>query len=142
VLLRPGAITPQAIFDKLHVRVQPAATATSATAAPQAPGTLLAHYAPRAKLRIMEAKDMQAALDLLGNDAPAIGIWSRTPLRSNASKVRLATMPGNAEEAARELFARLRAFDEQGMTLIWVEPVSTAPEWEAVADRLRRAAAA
>lgn len=90
----------------------------------------------------MEAKDMQAALDLLGNDAPAIGIWSRTPLRSNASKVRLATMPGNAEEAARELFARLRAFDEQGMTLIWVEPVSTAPEWEAVADRLRRAAAA
>ena len=142
VLLRPGAITPQAIFDKLHVRVQPAATTTSATAAPQAPGTLLAHYAPRAKLRIMEAKDMQAALDLLGNDAPAIGIWSRTPLRSNASKVRLATMPGNAEEAARELFARLRAFDEQGMTLIWVEPVSTAPEWEAVADRLRRAAAA
>ena len=63
-------------------------------------------------------------------------------MRSNASKVRLATMPGNAEEAARELFARLRAFDEQGMTLIWVEPVSTAPEWEAVADRLRRAAAA
>ena len=141
VLLRPGAITPQAIFDKLHVRVQPAA-ATSATAAPQAPGTLLAHYAPRAKLRIMDAKDMQAALDLLGSDAPAIGIWSRTPLRSSASKVRLATMPDNAEEAARELFARLRAFDEQGMTLIWVEPVSTAPEWEAVADRLRRAAAA
>lgn len=141
VLLRPGAITPQAIFDKLQVRVTPAAPGTD-VAAPQAPGSLAAHYAPRAKLRIMGAKDMQAALDLLGSDAPAIGIWSRTPLSSRSSKVRLATMPTRAEEAAHELFARLRAFDEQGMTLIWVEPVPTTPEWEAVADRLRRAAAA
>lgn len=151
VLLRPGAITPQAIFEKLQVRVQPAAAAPSTTGtassysalpAPQAPGTLLAHYAPRAKLRIMGAKDMQAALDVLGRDAPAIGIWSRTPMTSASSKVRLATMPTRAEDAARELFARLRAFDEQGMTLIWVEPVPITPEWEAVADRLHRAAAA
>lgn len=151
VMLRPGAITPQAIFDKLRVRVQPAAavpstagtaSSPSALSAPQAPGTLLAHYAPRAKLRIMGAKDMQAALDVLGRDAPAIGIWSRTPMTSASSKVRLATMPTRAEDAARELFARLRAFDEQGMTLIWVEPVPITPEWEAVADRLRRAAAA
>ncbi len=143
VLLRPGAITPQDIWEKLQVRVTPAATAAPAIgAAPQAPGTLLAHYAPRAKLRIMGAKDIQDALDVLGNDAPAIGVWSRTPMRSNASKVRLAAMPVKAEDAARELFARLRAFDAQGMTLIWVEPVPTTPEWEAVADRLRRAAAA
>ncbi|MDO5653366.1 MAG: L-threonylcarbamoyladenylate synthase [Brachymonas sp.] len=139
VLLRPGVITPEAIWQKLQVRVQYPQTATDN--APQAPGTLAAHYAPRAKLRLMGAKDMQAALDLLGKDAPAIGIWSRTPVRSKASKVRLAAMPDNAAEAARELFARLRAFDEQGVTLIWVEPVPTSPEWEAVADRLQRAAA-
>ena len=139
VLLRPGAITPQAIEAKTGLRVQ--YPATGAGSAPQAPGTLATHYAPRARLRVMGAKDMQAALDLLGRDAPAIGIWSRTPLRSGAPGVRLAAMPVNAAEAARELFARLRAFDDQGVTLIWVEAVPTSPEWEAVADRLRRAAA-
>ena len=139
VLLRPGAITPQAIWEKLQVRVETPAAA--AGAAPQAPGTLSAHYAPRARLRLMEARDMQEALDLLGSDAPAIGIWSRTRLRSPSAKVRLAVMPDSAIEAARELFARLRAFDELGVKLIWVEPPPATPEWEAVADRLRRAAA-
>ena len=75
-------------------------------------------------------------------DAPAIGIWSRTPLRSPSAKVLVARMPVDAADAARELFARLRAFDEQGVTLIWVESPPAMPEWEAVADRLRRAAAA
>ena len=140
VLLRPGAITPEAIWQKLQVRVQ--SQAAAAGAAPQAPGTLAAHYAPRASLRLMGAADMQAALDVLGKDAPAIGIWSRTPLRSPSAKVLVARMPVDAADAARELFARLRAFDEQGVTLIWVESPPAMPEWEAVADRLRRAAAA
>ena len=51
-------------------------------------------------------------------------------------------MPVDAADAARELFARLRAFDDQGVALIWVEQPPAMPEWEAVADRLRRAAAA
>lgn len=138
VLLRPGAITPDAIWQRLQVKINQQAGGN----APQAAGTLAQHYAPRAKLRMMGAEDIQAALDLLGNDAPAIGVWSRTPMRSSASKVRLAAMPTKAEDAARELFARLRAFDEQGMVLIWVEPVPTTPDWQAVADRLHRAAAA
>ena len=140
VLLRPGAITPEVIWQKLQVRVQ--SQAAAAGAAPQAPGTLSAHYAPRASLRLMGAADMQAALDVLGKDAPAIGIWSRTPLRSPSAKVLVARMPVDAADAARELFARLRAFDDQGVALIWVEQPPAMPEWEAVADRLRRAAAA
>lgn len=143
VLLRPGAITPDDIWARLKVRVlQPeAAQALVAGRAPQASGTLESHYAPRARLRIMGAREMQAALDLLGKDAPAIGIWSRSPLNAGSARVALRRMPATAAEAAQALFATLRAFDEQGVSLIWVEPVPTTPEWAGVADRLQRAAA-
>ena len=139
VLLRPGAITEDDIWQRLQVRVLPAAAASGQ--APQAAGTLASHYAPQASLRLMGAKEIQAALDLLGKDAPALGTWSRTPMHSRAKNVHLATMPANASEAAQQLFAQLRAFDALGVKLIWVEPVPLTPEWAGVADRLQRAAA-
>lgn len=136
-LLRPGMITPDMIAQRCNIQVRMATDHSSAPAS----GTLSAHYAPRAQVRIMGAKEMQSALDMLGRDAPPMGIWSRTPLTSRAPQVRLAAMPHQAEAAACELFARLRAFDAQGVKLIWVEPVPTTDEWAAVADRLQRAAA-
>lgn len=139
VLLRPGAITEDDIWQRLQVRVLPAAAASGQ--APQAAGTLASHYAPSARLRLMPAKEMQAALDMLGKDAPALGIWSRTPMRSRAQNVHLATMPDNAAKAARQLFTQLRAFDALGVKLIWVEPVPLTADWAGVADRLQRAAA-
>ena len=36
----------------------------------------------------------------------------------------------------------LREFDAQGARLIWIETPPETPEWEAVRDRLQRAAAA
>jgi L-threonylcarbamoyladenylate synthase len=50
-------------------------------------------------------------------------------------------MPERAADAAHELFSVLRAFDDEGAKLIWVEEPPATPEWEGVRDRLRRAAA-
>jgi L-threonylcarbamoyladenylate synthase len=36
----------------------------------------------------------------------------------------------------------LRHFDDQGCRLIWIEKPPDTPAWEAVSDRLQRAAAA
>jgi L-threonylcarbamoyladenylate synthase len=49
-------------------------------------------------------------------------------------------MPGNASEAARELFADLRYFDSLGVAEVWVETVPAASEWDGIRDRLKRAA--
>ena len=49
--------------------------------------------------------------------------------------------PQFAADAAHELFSVLRAFDDEGVQLIWVEEPPATPEWEGVRDRLRRAAA-
>ena len=50
-------------------------------------------------------------------------------------------MPRDSADAAHELFAALRAFDDQGVKLIWVETPPDTPEWEGVRDRLQRASA-
>jgi L-threonylcarbamoyladenylate synthase len=50
-------------------------------------------------------------------------------------------MPMDAERAAHELFAVLRALDAHNVAEIWVERVPTDALWAGVADRLQRASA-
>ena len=108
---------------------------------PQAPGTLLAHYAPRAKLRLMDARELRAALDMLGADAKNIAVWARAPLRSASRALLLRRMPDDAAAVAQQLFAVLRGFDDAGVKLIWVEAPPPEPTWDGVRNRLQRAAA-
>ena len=142
VLLRPGAITRAQIEAACGMR--PLSKEELPALTPRASGTLLAHYAPNAKVRLMDARALQAGLDLLGQDAAHLAVYARTPLRKTkgAHGVQLRRMPGDAQAAAAELFAVLRELDDQGMRLIWVETPPEAPDWEGVRDRLQRAAAA
>lgn len=139
VLLRPGVLT------RLQVEAacgQPLSPPEELDApAPRASGTLESHYAPNAKVRLMDAKALQTALDVLGADAANIATYSRAILRTRSEKVLRRRMPDDALETARQLFAVLRDFDAQGVRLIWVETPPGTPEWEGVLDRLQRAAA-
>ncbi|MBV5293732.1 MAG: threonylcarbamoyl-AMP synthase [Curvibacter lanceolatus] len=140
VLLRPGGVTREQIEAACG---QPLRTREElASPDPRASGTLEAHYAPQAKVRLMEAQALQTALDVLGPQASAVAVYARSPLRTPAPGVLLRPMPAQAEDAARELFAALRGFDEAGVKLIWVETPPATPAWEGVRDRLQRAAAA
>lgn len=137
VLLRPGTLTSAQIEAACGERLwQPQELPG---AAPRASGTLESHYAPDAQVRLMDAKNLQTALDVLGADAAGIAVYARTPLRTRAPHYR--RMPDDAAETARQLFAVLREFDAAGVRLIWVETPPEAPEWDGVRDRLRRAAA-
>ena len=140
VLLRPGMLTAAQLERAAGVPVVPA-KAYDPTA-PRASGTLEAHYAPRAKLRLMDADALQSALDLLGKDGKAIAVYSRAILRCASAAVLCRRMPDDAGEVARQLFAVLREFDAAGVKLIWVEVPPDLPEWAGVRDRLQRAAAA
>lgn len=138
VLLRPGVLTREQIEAACGERLR--LPSEVAGAAPRAAGTLEAHYAPNAKVRLMDRKSLQTALDLLGADANrSIAVYARAPLR--AASVQLRRMPDDAGETARQLFAVLRDFDAAGARLIWVETPPDGPEWEGVRDRLQRAAA-
>lgn len=140
VLLRPGVLGRDAIEAAAGERL--AGPQTAAAEAPRAPGTLEAHYAPEAKVRLMDARSLQVALDVLGADAAHIALYARSPLRVRAPRIVQRRMPDDAQAAAQQLFAALRAFDAQKVRLIWVEAPPTDAQWDGVRDRLQRAAAA
>jgi L-threonylcarbamoyladenylate synthase len=140
VLLRPGVLTRAALEAVL---AEPLAERDAQ--APRASGTLESHYAPRARVRLMDAEALRAALQVLAAsapnpDLPAVAVYSRTvtpdhpglPFRRQAAQ---------AQAVAHELFAVLRALDDTGAPLIWIETPPVGPEWEGVRDRLQRAAA-
>ncbi|MDO4592506.1 MAG: L-threonylcarbamoyladenylate synthase [Comamonadaceae bacterium] len=140
VLLRPGAITREDIERACGQR--PLSKEELPTHTPRASGTLLAHYAPNAKVRLMDAKQLQAALDMLGADGKHIAVYHRSPLQNASQGVHLRPMPQQALGAAHELFGVLRDFDHIGAQLIWIETPPDTADWEGVRDRLQRAAAA
>ena len=140
VLLRPGAITREQIQQACGM--VPLSKEDLPHHTPRASGTLEAHYAPAAKVRLMDAKALQTGLDLLGAEAAHIAVYARAALRTPSSKLVMRRMPDDASAAAQQLFAALRAFDDQGVKLIWIETPPATPEWEGVRDRLQRAAAA
>lgn len=139
VLLRPGAIS--------RVQIEAACGEALrnphdlAAPDPRASGTLASHYAPEAKVRLMDARALQAALDVLGAQAAHIAVWARSPLKIRSQRVLQRRMPDDAAATAQQLFAVLREFDSRAVRLIWIETPPETPEWEGVGDRLRRAAA-
>ena len=57
----------------------------------------------------MDARQLQAGLDILGADAAHMALYARTPLRSQSAKIIQRRMPDDAAAAAQQLFAVLRA---------------------------------
>jgi L-threonylcarbamoyladenylate synthase len=136
VLLRPGMLTRDGIESAAG---EPLRLADAA--APRAPGTLAAHYAPAAKLRLMDTGTLKTALRVLGAEPLQLAVYSRSIPSGVAPGVVHRRMPARPEQAAHELFSVLRELDRQGVHLIWVEEPPPGPEWDGVRDRLCRAAA-
>jgi L-threonylcarbamoyladenylate synthase len=125
VLLRPGAITREAIGAVVGRLDEPAKGDV------RAPGMLASHYAPRAQLRL-DVDDVRAGEALLafGPNVPA----SSDPICNLSPR-------GDLSEAAANLFSMLRQLDQSGATTIAVMRVPEDGLGEAINDRLRRAAA-
>jgi L-threonylcarbamoyladenylate synthase len=136
-LLRPGVLTREQIEAVLGHPLREAGFD-----APRASGTLEAHYAPRAKLRLMPADQLRVALGVLAKSSVnPVAVYFRTVTPDRSVRAYRA-MPDNPIAAAHELFSALRELDASGASLIWVETPPDAPAWEGVRDRLQRAAAA
>lgn len=120
VLLRPGGLATEEIEDVLS---RPLARAGEAITAP---GQLLSHYAPRARMRLnaLHAEPSEHLLGFGGSPGAALDL-SKT---------------GDLEEAAANLFAMLHRLDEEAERIA-VSPVPEAGLGRAINDRLRRAAA-
>ncbi len=135
-LLRPGQISRTAIEVVLG---QPLAEADAAS--PRAPGTLASHYAPQARVELLDGVALRHRLQAgPARAAGGIGVYSRVAGLAGSGWFYKA-MATDAASVAHELFAVLREFDEAGVAAIWVERPPPGPAWDGVRDRLQRAAA-
>lgn len=148
VLLRPGAISSlqveQACGQKLLSNEE---LLTHILRAPRASGTLESHYAPNARVRLMDSKALKTAVAMLADalpnkgSQPTIGVYARQVSGPWPRQLLVRPMPSSAALVAHELFAVLREMDSAGVKLIWVEMPPESEEWDGVRDRLQRAAA-
>jgi L-threonylcarbamoyladenylate synthase len=136
VLLRPGTLSVEELAAAAGEPMR-----SPDAQAPKAAGTLLAHYAPHARLRLFSTEALAAALAEAAGQAPTgLAVYSRARWAHVAWRwVAMADDPGLT---ARQLFATLRRLDDEGVREIWVEaPPGDDPRWAGVLDRLQRAAA-
>ena len=137
-LLRPGMIHQQAL---MAVTGELAVGAGHGGAIMKSPGQLQKHYAPKAKLMILEWRDeagLKSKLGAAGNYSVR-HVIAHTHIPSQAGFARVSVIPHDAEAFARALYAELHRCDELGADLIIVEAPPETPEWRAIADRLKRA---
>jgi L-threonylcarbamoyladenylate synthase len=131
LLVRPGGIA----VPELEALVGPLRRA-AAGEGPRAPGTTRAHYAPATRLAVVAP----AALGASAGSGSVV--LARRPQPAGFVGALWLTAPAEPTAYAHDLYANLRRLDRAGAAAIIVEAVPDGPAWEAVRDRLGRAAAA
>lgn len=140
VLLRPGMLSAGDLSASTGLTVLLAGQARSAVAAaaPKASGTLASHYAPNARVRLLDAAAMaQLAAALSPAELAQIAVWSPQTPAFAAGHWR--AMPTDAPHCAQQLFQTLRDCEQLRVREIWVCPPPPGHDWDGVRDRLTRA---
>ena len=128
VLLRPGGISRQQIEQLIGpVILQTQAT----TEAHPSPGMYPRHYSPRTRLLLVHAGRL-----------PESGSGAYLQLGQSPGRQvhEVVLMPSDVAHYASQLYRVLHQLDARGYDWIAVDAPPETPEWEAVLDRLRRAA--
>jgi L-threonylcarbamoyladenylate synthase len=150
VLLRPGGISRAALEQELGVPVSVAVQAARDDEARAAPGMLRKHYAPQALVRLVphgQATLLRAtALQLAAEHGVAmqrIAVLASHATLQQADLQDCVQLVASADPVvyARELYAHLHSVDERGCQVLVLESVPALTAWDAVRDRLQRAAA-
>lgn len=136
-ILRPGLINRREIEAVLEQpNVAPTATQAQGEVL-KSPGQLSRHYAPSAKVELVAAPGRGRVAELAAEQS--VGWLSFGPVEPVGGAL-LQVMPTDAAAYSADLYAALYAMDAADVDVIVVDLPPERQEWEAVHDRLRRAA--
>jgi L-threonylcarbamoyladenylate synthase len=136
-LLRPGAITLSQLRDTVG-EVQTGV----AQSAPRTPGSTRAHYAPSTPLRLVADSQIERLAATLAAQGQRIGVLAQRPPLSTDQHVTWINAGSRCDAFAHDLYAHLRTLDSAGTSWLLVQEVPADERWDAIRDRLTRAAAA
>jgi L-threonylcarbamoyladenylate synthase len=140
-ILRPGMI------DMSQLRqVLPALQASPASVDGcwRSPGMMAQHYAPQARLLVLDWKDtpdLERQLSHWPMPRESVHVIAHDRVPEEDFGGRVVQAPRDADGFARFIFAALHRCDEEGAGLIVVERLPEGPAWHGIQDRLQRASA-
>lgn len=147
-VLRPGPITVPMLEAVVGPVQEASQSSDAASGVARSPGQMAKHYSPRAEVVLVAgsspAMDDTVWLALLaGQKVGTLEFGEPVRPSRNEPSGRLVCiwMPTNPRAYAARLYDALHSLDEQGVDRIVVELPPDTPDWAAVQDRLRRAAA-
>lgn len=139
-LLRFGGLSRELIENVIG----PVSTTKDGDVLRRSPGTRHRHYAPRAKVVLVEQGDnagLRTLYEGFSKKGKIVGcIVHRIPRLKAIPQERWIALPPQVDAIARLLFSSLRELDSLGVDVILVEMVPEGGIGTAVMDRLRRAA--
>jgi L-threonylcarbamoyladenylate synthase len=136
-LLRPGAIglaQLRRVVGEVH--------AGGGANAPRVPGSQGAHYAPGTPLLIVAAEEIEQLASEYSAAQHRIAVLAQRPPMRTHQSVTWVNGGSRPEAYAHDLYAHLRSLDRSGCVRILVQAVPADARWDAIRDRLTRAAAA
>jgi L-threonylcarbamoyladenylate synthase len=142
VILRPGGLDPLRLAEVLGDLPKMRDVKVCSPAqddAPRVSGSLLSHYAPTTPLQLLDSAALVEFLQQQAKAGQRCGALAYASQRLQA--VAAIDMPADPVRYAHRLYAALRELDAQKLDLIVVEAPPDTLAWNAVSDRLRRAAA-
>jgi L-threonylcarbamoyladenylate synthase len=136
-LLRPGAVT----LSQLQ-RVVGEVLVDASPEAPRVSGSHRAHYAPATALSVVPGDELERLVATMGDNGQRAGVLAMRPPLGTYPMLTWINAGQRAEAYAHALYAHLRTLDKAGCARILVQDVPSDERWQAVRDRLQRAAAA
>jgi L-threonylcarbamoyladenylate synthase len=106
----------------------------------RAPGTLKSHYAPEATVLVVDRDDLSGRVTELLGAGRRVAVLMAEPVPAIPGDALVLDAPGDADEYAHVLYARLREVDRRGVDVLLAVPPPDIGVGAAVRDRLRRAA--
>jgi L-threonylcarbamoyladenylate synthase len=134
-LLRPGAVTAAQIRQVVGELLIGADLQS-----PRVPGGTPSHYAPTTPMAIVPSGEVDAHAAALSEGGRRVAVLAqRLPLKSH-KYVTWINAGRRPEQYGHDLYANLRTLDKAGCQRILVQDVPDGEAWDAIRDRLRRAA--
>jgi L-threonylcarbamoyladenylate synthase len=121
-------------LEQIEAVIGPVSVRTHSTSNPNAPGMLSSHYAPRKPLTLLQQGQSPEPGERVG------ALAFREPFGGlQPHNQRVLSPTGDLNEAAKNLFAHLRALDGLDVDNIYAEPLPNQGLGWAMNDRLKRA---
>ncbi len=149
MILRPGAITKQMLAEVVgEVQVDSSLMSADSLEAPKAPGMKYRHYAPKAKMVIVEG-ELEAMVEAMNqlaverrNQGKKVAVLATKEHESlyQADVVKVIGSRRDEYEIARNLYRILREFDEESVDEIISEAFDARGIGYATMNRLKKAA--